>query len=125
MWCNLLQVAAQLLIVMAFAQCGIEAMVVAYTALSVLFIGVWQWFLRRIAGIRAVEIFKDTAPFLLVSAVVMAAVYWLTLPIGSLLLRFAAHVVAAAVLYAGVMKVMRAAILDECIGFFAAKFKRH
>lgn len=125
MWCNLLQVAAQLLIVMAFARCGIEAMVVAYTVLSVLFISVWQCFLRRIAGIHAIEILKDITPFLLVSAAVMAVVYWLTLPIDGLLLRFAARVIAAVTLYAGVMKVMRATILDECIGFLVAKFKKH
>jgi len=124
MWCNILQVVAQLCIVMVFARYGIEPMVMAYTMLSVLFVGAWQCFLRRISDIRAVEIIKDTAPFLLASAAIMAVVYWLTLPIESLILRFMARVIAAAALYAGVMMVMKAAILDECLNFFVSKFKK-
>lgn len=124
MWCNIAQVVAQLLLVLAFAHFGIEPMVVAYTVFNILFICVWQWFLHRLTGIRATEILSDTLPFLLISAAIVAAVYWLTLPINNLILLFVLRIVLSVALYIITMKLLHVHILDECITFFTAKLQK-
>lgn len=118
MWGNIALVVLQVALVLAFAQYGIESMVVAYTVLNILFIGVWQCFLHRLTGIRATEIIKDICPFMLISAVIAAAVYWLTLPIGNLVVLFLCRIVVASVLYIIVLKLLKVKIFDECIAFF-------
>lgn len=124
MWCNIAQVVAQLLLVLAFAAYGIEPMVAAYTVFNILFICVWQWFLHRLTGIRTTEILSDTMPFALISAAIVIAVYFLTLPISNLVLLFAARIALAATLYFIVMKLLKVEILDECVGFFLRKFNK-
>lgn len=113
------------MLVLAFARYGIEPMVVAYTVFNVLFICVWQWFLHRLTGIRAAEILSDVLPFMLISAAIVAAVYWLTLPIGNMAVLFTLRVSLCVALYVIVMKLLKVKLLDECIGFFTSKFRKH
>ena len=117
LWCNIIQVAAQLVLVLAFAGWGIGPMVIAYTVFGIAFIGVWQYFLNRLTGITAIEVLKDVCPFLVVSACVMAATYAATATLTSAALLLCARIVMAAALYFVVMKLLRVKILDECIGF--------
>lgn len=125
LWCNVIQVVLQIALVMAFANYGIEPMVVAYTIYNILFIGVWQYFLHRLTGIRATEVLTDVCPFILVSIAVMAATYWLTLPAeGSAPLLFTCRIVVAATLYFIIMKLMRVKILNECISFITSRRSR-
>lgn len=123
LWCNVLQIALQIAIVMAFARYGIQPMVVAYTVYNILFIAVWQHYLNRLTGIRAAEIAADAMPFMLAAAVVMAVVWWITLPVESAWPLFLIRVALAAVLYLVVMKALRVKILDECLSYF--KHKKH
>lgn len=125
LWGNVAQVVLQIGLVLGFARYGIEPMVAACTAFNIVFLAVWQFFLHRLTGIRAAEVLRDTAPFLLVSAAVMAAVYWLTLPIGSLVALFAVRVIMASALYVLAMKLLKVRLLDECLAFFATRNKKN
>lgn len=125
LWGNVAQVVLQIGLVLGFARYGIEPMVAACTVFNIVFLAVWQFFLHRLTGIRAAEVLRDTAPFLLVSAAVMAAVYWLTLPIGSLVALFAVRVIMASALYVLAMKLLKVRLLDECMAFFANRNKKN
>jgi len=117
LWCTVVQVAVQIAVVVAFAGSGIKAMVWAYTSYSIAFVGVWQYFLHRLTGIRAAEVARDICPFLVPSAVIMVAVWWLTSGIDNLWLLFLCRISLAAALYLVVMRLAHAHILDECMEF--------
>ena len=117
MWCNIGQMAIQLALVLLLYPKGITAVVIAYAAFSILWLGVWQAIVHRLLGVRLLDVLKDVVPFLVVSLVVMAVTYVATRAITSLPLLLAARVVMAGVLYAGIMKLLQAKVMDECIAF--------
>jgi len=123
LWCNVVQVVLQLGLVMAFARYGIEPMVQAYTVYNILFIGVWQFFLKRLTGIGFIQILGDVSPFLAVSALVMGATYLLTSSVEGAWLVLTCRIAVAAALYFMVMKLLRVRILDECMAFFTSRFR--
>ena len=80
LWCTVVQIVIQIAIVVAFAKFDMQAMVWAYTAGNIVFIGIWQYFLNKLTGIRTTEIMRDICPFMISAAAVMAAVWPLTAP---------------------------------------------
>lgn len=121
MWCNVAQIVAQIIVVLVFAGSGVEVMVTAYTASSVLFLSVWQFFLHRLTGVRAFDVLRDLLPFTLVAAAVMVVVWLITKGIGNLWILFFVRIAVAAPLYFVAMKLLHAKILDECIGYLRRK----
>lgn len=121
LWCTVVQVALQIAVVVAFAGSGIKTMVWAYTAYNILFIAVWQYFLHRLTGIRAIDVALDISPFLVSAAIIMPVVMYVTAPVGNPWLLFPCRVLLAAALYLAVMKLAHAKILDECWGFIRKK----
>lgn len=124
LWCTVVQIVIQIAIVVAFAKFDMQAMVWAYTAGNILFIGVWQYFLNRLTGIRAVEIMRDICPFMLSAVAVMAVTWPVTSPISNLWLLLICRIVLAAVLYLGIIRMVHAEILNEGIEFIKNKIKR-
>lgn len=121
LWCTVVQIVVQIIVVAAFAGSGMAVMVWAYTAYNVAFIGVWQYFLNRLTGIRATEVLRDICPFLVPAAAIMVAVWHVTAGIGNLWLLFLCRVSLAAVLYFLVMKCAHARILEECLAFLTKR----
>ena len=117
LWCNVAQIAVQLLAVLAFARQGVTVMVAAYSVCNVLFIGVWQYHLHRLTSLRAADVLRDVCPFMLAAAAVMAVVWPLTAGISNLWLLLGVRVTLAAALYFAVMKLTHADILDECLEY--------
>jgi hypothetical protein len=102
-------------------QQGIMAVVAAYTLLNIVWIIVWQVFAKRLIGVRLWDVCKDTLPFALISAMVMAAVWYATTAIGNTYLLLLVRIVMAVVLYAAIMKLLRVKMMDDCIQFFKGK----
>lgn len=121
MWLNIGQIVLQLGIILLFYKQGITVMVAAYTAFNILWLGAWQPFAKRILAVRYRDVLKDIAPFLLVAAFVMSATYALTLWISTLWLLLLVRIVLAASLYFLVMRLLGAAILQECLQFILKK----
>jgi len=121
LWCNGMQMAAQLALVLLLYKEGVMAVVMAYTALNILWLTVWQAVARRLIGLRFRHALLDVLPFLIVALAVMAATWysttWLTGYLPLLLLR----IVMAGGLYFLLMHVARAKILEECIQAFRHK----
>ena len=100
---------------------GIVFMVSIYTVITVLWLGVWQFFAHKEIGIRLIDILKDICPYLLTSVAVMISTYLITLWIQSLLLLLLTRVVLAALLYYIVMKMGGSQTLKECLNYFHRK----
>ena len=125
MWCNIGQILLQIAIILAFHSFGIVMMVIAYTAFTIAWLGVWHIFAKRLIGIRYRDLFKDIAPFMLASAGVMVVTHYLTTLLSNSIAPYIAspyillplRVVIAAALYFCVMKLARVKIMDECISY--------
>ena len=100
---------------------GIHAMVLAYTALNVLWLTVWLGFAKRLAGYRLRSFLKDTLPFALAAATIAVGVHFATAQIHHLILLLVTRLLLAAALYVLLMKAARVKILDECAAFIKSK----
>ena len=99
-------------------------MVLAFTALTILWFFVWGFFARRLAGYRFRMLLSDVLPLLLTAAAVMLATGFITAILPSLpggtggrLLLLLARIILAALLYFLIMKISGSQILQECLDF--------
>ena len=99
-------------------------MVLAFTALTILWFFVWGFFARLLAGYRFRMLLSDVLPFLLTAAAVMLATGFITAILPSLLggaggrlLLLLARIILAALLYFLIMKISGSQILQECLDF--------
>ena len=121
MWLNIGQIVLQLIIILLFYQQGITVMVIAYSAFNILWLAAWQPSAKRIIGLRLLQVAKDIVPFMVISAAVMAATHYATLPISNLWLLLLSRIVMAALLYYIVMRLLNVAIFKECMQFILKK----
>lgn len=124
MWCTVALAVIQIVLMVTLWPLGIRAMVIAYTALNVLWLFVWHHFAGRLTDYPLVMFLRDTAPFALTAAVVMCAAGTATSWIGPLWLLLPVRIVLAAVLYYAVMRVAKVKILDDCISFMTSKIRK-
>uniref|UniRef100_A0AB33J5A7 Lipopolysaccharide biosynthesis protein n=1 Tax=Prevotella sp. GTC17254 TaxID=3236794 RepID=A0AB33J5A7_9BACT len=124
MWCNVGQIALQLVLVFISAPYGIQTMVVVYSLFNIVWLGVWQYVAKRLVGITLLDMFRDVVPFLLASLAIMGLTYVVTLPIHSLLPLLIVRILLAAGLYFAVMKVAHVAILEESLAYLGFKAKQ-
>ena len=98
-------------------------MVLAFVALTILWVFIWAYFAQRLAGYRFTMLLRDVLPFLLTAAAVMLTTGFATslIPslgegsgVGLLLTR----ILLAALLYYALMRLFRVQILNECLQFF-------
>lgn len=124
MWLNISQIVLQFILIFATYQQGILMVVYAYSILNVAWLLAWQFFAHRLIGLQLVHVLKDTLPFALISGAVMLVSYVATTQITNIYLLLALRIVLAAVLYVGVMKLLRVKIMDECIKFLSKKMNK-
>lgn len=94
---------------------GIEQMVYAYVSIVVLWVLVWQYFVRRQIGFAWLQALRDVLPFLLVATVSMLLTYFATQSLSNVWLLLLTRVLLAAVIYLGLLWVLGAQILKECL----------
>ena len=121
MWCNLAQFISLIIVILLFYQQGMMVMIEAYTAFTILWLLVWQYFAHRLIGLRFWDVLKDILPFFLVSMVVMGSTNFITRPIDNLWLLLICRVAVAGSLYFIIMRILHAEILNECIRFAKRK----
>ena len=131
LWSTMALGILQIALMVALWPKGIYTMVIAYTALNIIWVFVWHFFTRRLMGYRLLSFLKDILPFALAAAGVMVVTGVVTefivdslefiddyLKLWVLLIS---RIVIAAVLYYGVMRISGAVILKECIAFIMKK----
>jgi O-antigen/teichoic acid export membrane protein len=116
-----LQIFLQIAITLCFVSQGITVMVTAFSVLNILFTLLWHYAFNRTSHLRLLDAMKDTMPFALIAAAIMVATYYATLWTDVLWLLFLLRCVIAAVLYIGVMRLLHAAVLEECLQFLFKK----
>ena len=121
MWNTITVGAAQTLAVILTYSYGMTTMLTVYVAINILWLGIWQWFARRFAGIRTRRVLMDIVPLFLATAAVMAVTVFLTSPITNIYLSLVAKILIAAALYILLMWSAKSAILREAIRFLRHK----
>ena len=124
MWLNIFQIVITIATVLACHRLGMTAMVVAFAAITVIWLMAWQFFASRLVGYGFVNMLRDLVPFMLIAFVVMVLTRLITLPIGNLTILLLVKVVVAAALYALALKLTRAKIYDECVSFIRSRIKK-
>lgn len=121
MWLNVIQIIVQIAIVVFMKDYGIEKMVTATAAFTVLYLFVWHAFTRKMTAEYTLFAFlKDIVPFALIAGGTMIATWfltnfeWLTEHYALLLI---ARMLLAAAIYAAIMLATKAEIMKECVKF--------
>ena len=96
---------------------GLMPMVIYFIALNVAWLGVWQWWAKRLVGLRWREALKDILPFLVFTLIVHGFTWWATNGIPIMWLRMVCRIIMAGVLYAGIMWVSGAKIMRETVEY--------
>ena len=125
MWCTLALGICEIVLMLMLTSWGVQAMVVAFTVLNIVWLFVWHAFVWRLTGYSLPMLLTDILPFALTAGATMLITHFATLPIGNLWLLLAARIAMAAVIYVVVMKVAHAKILDDAIAFFHKKDAPH
>lgn len=118
MYNTMAQCLVQMLCMVALYPYGVEAMVVAYVVVNILWVFAWHFFVRRTMTLTLVESLRDMFPFMVLSLLAMAAAWGASLLVeGHVALSLLVKVVVAAVTYLALMWMFGAAILKECFAY--------
>ena len=98
---------------------GLMPMVIYFISLNIAWLGVWQWWAKRLVGLRWREAMKDILPFLVFTLIVHGFTWWATNDIPIMWLRMVCRIIMAGVLYAGIMWVSGAKIMRETVEYLA------
>jgi len=98
---------------------GMMPMVIYFIGLNIAWLGIWQWWAKRLVGLRWRETLKDVLPFLVITLIVHSFTWWATNGISIMWLRMVCRIIMAAILYAGVMWISGAKIMRETVGYLA------
>jgi O-antigen/teichoic acid export membrane protein len=123
MWCSVAQIATQIVIVLAFSQIGLKAMVTAFALMLVLWTVVWQVLAQRLTGLKMLDMLKDVVPFMLIALTCAGVAWWATRNVEELWLSILLRAVIMGALYVAMMKVAKVKIFDECITFLVKRKK--
>ncbi len=121
LWCNVIQIVLQIGIILLFAPYGMTAMVIAYSAFTILWLMIWQAITRRLIGLRFLHLAADLAPALFTSIGVMGLTYFLTGFVQSLLLLLIVRIVLAVMLYTLIIRFVDREMYEECMDYLKKK----
>lgn len=121
MWSFVILGVLQLAVMVAIHSMGIRTMVIVYTAINILWLFVWYWFVRKETGYRLWDFAMDILPYLFITLAVMAATYLLTSPIGNIYCLLAAKIAIAAALYVLIMRLSNAVTFKEAVEYFRSR----
>lgn len=121
MWNTIVAGAIQILLLLFTASWGIYTMIIVYVAFNILYLFVWQYFIKKYMSVGYINAWKDIIPFAFASIVTMAATRYITLSITNIYLLFAAKILVAVLLYAFIMYISNSQIFKECINYLTQK----
>ncbi len=121
MWCTIGLCVCQLLCIGLCVPYGISRMVLVFTAVNVLWLGVWFWFARREIGLSVREAVGDIAPYVILSVVIVVATHFLTSGISNIYLSLLAKVLMVGISYCVVLWLLGSTIFKETVLFITKK----
>ena len=96
-------------------------MVIFFIMLNVGWLCIWQWWAKRLIGLRWHWVALDILPFLFFTIGVLAITWWITQTIDNLWLLMISRIVLAVVLYTSIMWISRAKIMRETMDYILHK----
>lgn len=112
---------SNLLLALFLAHYGIFTMIIGCSVLTFLLVFGWHLCSKKYVGIRTIELLRDISPYLLLSFLCFAVSWLVTQGIENIYGLFLAKIVVVAVLYIGVLWLMKSVILRECVVFILKK----
>jgi len=100
-----------------FGLSGIWLMILCCIAINVVWIAVWHTFVWTDIRLSALSAMRAVLPFAAVAAAAMLITHYATACLDNQILLLACRILLAAVIYLGILRLMRAEILNECIGY--------
>ncbi len=117
MWASIAQCLTGIVVALLFSSFGIHVMVGAFMLVSISWTAVWLALAHRETGLSISEFVRDISPYLLLSAALCIAVYFLTTGISNIYLRITVKIVTVALLYCGILWIAGSTILKESAAF--------
>lgn len=117
MWLNISQIVLQMALIFLTYQYGIITVVGAYTILNIIWLMAWQGYANKLIGVRLWDVCKDTIPFAMISAALMAGIWVITQGITNIYLLLFVRILLAILLYAAVMRLLKVKMMDDCVQF--------
>jgi O-antigen/teichoic acid export membrane protein len=114
----------QLAVVFGMYPFGIFPMVIAYISMYFVGLGIWQYFVNQLVGLRFRDVLKDILPYLVITLGCFFVAWLLTKNIVNLYVLFVAKIVISAVLYVLVLKFSNAVIFKESMEFLLKFIKK-
>ncbi len=121
MWCSIGLCASQLLGMLLSVPYGIGRMVMAFSAINILWAFVWFWFSRKEIDLRFSEVLRDVSPYVVLSVSVVACAYHLTSGMGNIYLSLAAKIIFVASTYCAALWLLGSTIFRETVLFITQK----
>lgn len=122
MWNTIILSLVQLGVMLLLHPYGVQTMIIVFVIINTLWLMVWHYFAWREIRITCWEALKDILPFALTAVLVMGVAYFATLSIENIYLLCISKIIIAAPLYIGILWLMNANILKECMDFLRKKF---
>lgn len=124
MWNTIVLSLLQITVLLVCNPYGIAWMIRCFVLLNILYILVWQHFIKQETGMTLMMALRDILPFAFIGAFTTFAAWLVTLWISNIYLLFVAKILVGALFYAGVMKVLHVTIFTECVEFLMQRFKK-
>ena len=124
MWGTVIQGIIVLLLLVAMAPWGIEAMMFGYVIFNFLWLFVWRHYAGVEIGLSIYMFLCDMFPYALLSALVMAFTGYITCSIENLYFLLLSRMAVAAILYIVILWLMRNDELSEVVEFIIHKKRK-
>lgn len=107
-----------------FGYSGIMLMVINYVIIIVVWMFIWHYFVWRELHLNLTSALLDVLPFFMVTLLAIIVTYFATSSITNSYLLLAVRILMVAMIYIGVLWLLKAEILRECISYIRKKHER-
>ena len=121
MWNTIALGLIQLTLLLLLYPYGVHSMIAAFVTVNILWLGIWYHYVHREIGLTFMDMFRDIVPFCAIAFFAMIVTFFVTHTIAYPLLRMVAKIGLAVVLYLGILKIIQAKILNDCIDYLLNK----
>ena len=120
LYANIVFGIVQILVLIAMIPFGILWMVAAYVIVYFFWLFAWHCFAKQLCGIRLRDLLKDVTPYLLLTALALAAGWWSASYFSSIYARFVVKVIVSAIAYLLILWQSSSVAFRESMSFLLA-----
>ena len=117
MWCTIIQGLLTLTMLLLMKEYGIKSMLVAYCIFNVVWLFVWQHFVKKEISLSFFMFISDSLPYFLLAATIMVITSIITGGVENIYLLLVSKIIIAATMYILAAWIMKSKELDEIVTF--------